>query len=308
MVTVIGGNGVTLKKLMLRLGFPTPESAHSRSAITGVFNASFTNSQMVSRVPSWVRSVPMINKMLVTNKLSALQKMDAAGLGEHIPEYRTSTPAIYEEGWIIKPYASQAGRGIRKFAPMTLLPHGCYLQKDVVKFREFRAHVGLWLDKPCFTIQEKKPKEELWNATYPEGEHGYEWPLSNVAMRGFLPVTWNIESGFYFKRLTTPDNRAEKADRFPLIKRIEDVGIAAVKALGYQYGAVDILMDDARQLFIVEVNSHPAIKNEISKEIYNGALQKLSRLNKAQFRLLVGLDSTSTVTIRRPAAEGTAYV
>lgn len=298
MVTVIGGNGITLKKLMLRLGFPKTERYHNRQAITGVFNASFTTAQMYERVPEWVYHLPMINKKLVTNKLTALQNMQMAGMEDNIPEYKIQTPAIYEEGWITKPYASQAGRGINKFAPMSLLPSGCYLQKDIVKFREFRAHVGLWLDNPVFTIQEKKPKPELWDATYPAGDHEYEWPLHNEAMRSFLPVTWNIESGFYFKRLTTPDNRAEKVDRFPLIGRIEQVGINAVKALGYQYGAVDILMSYDRNLYVVEVNSHPAIKNPASVDIYNEALRPLQSMSASEFRVLVG-SGTSTVTFRR---------
>jgi hypothetical protein len=240
MVTVIGGNGVTLKKLMLRLGFPRPESAINRHSITGVFNASFTTTQMYQRVPNWVQNLPMINKKLVTNKLTALQNMAMAGMEDNVPEF--SLEPRNDGFWISKPYASQAGRGINRYVAGSRVPSGKYLQRDVVKFREFRAHVGLWLDDPVFTIQEKKPKPELWDATYPEGDHSYEWPLHNEAMRSFLPVTWNIESGFYFKRLTTPDNRAEKVDRFPLIGRIEQVGINAIKALGYQYGAVDILM------------------------------------------------------------------
>jgi hypothetical protein len=121
-------------------------------------------------------------------------------------------------------------------------------------------------------------------------------------MRGFLPVTWNIESGFYFKRVTTPENRAEKADRFPLIGRLEQVGINAIKALGYQYGAVDILMSYDRKLYVVEVNSHPAIKNPNSVDIYNEALRPVQGLSAQEFRTLVGVDyvaGTSVVTLRR---------
>lgn len=302
MVTVIGGNGITLKKLMLRLGFPRPESALNRTGITGVFNASFTTAQMYERVPEWVYHQPMINKKLVTNKLTALQNMSMAGMEENIPEF--SLEPREEGNWISKPYASQGGHGIERYQIGTRVPMGKYLQRDVVKFREFRVHVGLWLDAPAFTIQEKKPKEELWNATFPEGDHGYEWPLHNEAMRGFLPVTWNIESGFYFKRLTTPDNRAEKVDRFPLIGRIEQVGISALKAIGYQYGAVDILMSYDRKLYIVEVNSHPAIKNPNSVDIYNEALRPLQSITTREFRELVEVDNvagTSVVTLRRAA-------
>jgi len=301
MVTVIGGNGVTLKKLMLRLGFPKTESVHDRASITGVFNASFTTGQLYERVPNWIHNLPMINKKLVANKLTALQNMSMAGMEDNVPEF--SLEPRDNGAWISKPYASQGGQGIERYVNGLRVPMGKYLQRDVKKFREFRAHVGLWLDNPVFTIQEKKPKEELWNATYPAGDHEYEWPLHNEAMRGFLPVTWNIESGFYFKRMTTPDNRAEKVDRFPLIGRIEKVGINAIKALGYQYGAVDILMSYDRKLYVVEVNSHPAIKNEASVDIYNQALSPLLALEGSGVARLVGSAQPgfSTVTIRRTA-------
>lgn len=292
MIGVIGGNGITLKRLMLEEGFANANTFNPR--VTMVFNASFPEGTMLERVSQRTHSLPMINRKLVTNKLSALQKMDAAGMGENILEY--SHDRQYEGRWIEKPFASQAGRGVQRYALSSPVPHGKYLQRDVQKFREFRAHVGLWLRDPVFTIQEKKPKPELWERSF--GTRDYEWPLNREEDRTLLPVTWNIESGFYFKRLTDKDSRAEKRERFPLIKRIEKVGVDAIKALGYQYGAVDILMNDARELFVVEVNSHPAIKNDMSKEQYRYALGVLKTINERLFNILVG----RTVTVRRPVS------
>jgi hypothetical protein len=299
MIGVIGGNHVTLKRLMVEVGFANANSYNPN--VTMVFNASFPEGTMLERVSHRTRSLPMINKKLVTNKLTALQKMQAAGMGDNIPEF--SYDRQYEGNWIEKPFASQAGRGVQRYVSGAPVPHGKYLQRDVNKFREFRAHVGLWLRDPVFTIQEKKPKEELWERVY-EGTTNYHWPIENVERRMKLPVTWNIESGFYFKRLTDYGNRVEKRERFPLIKRIEDVGVNAIKALGYQYGAVDILMNDNRELFVVEVNSHPAIKNEVSKEQYRYALGVLKTINTRLFNVLVTgrVPSTSTVTFRRPVS------
>ncbi len=128
--------------------------------------------------------------------------------------------------------------------------------------------------------------------------------MDDTTRRRKLPVTWNIESGFYFKRLTNYENRTEKRERFPLIGRIEKVAVDAIKALGYQYGAVDILMNEARELYVVEVNSHPAIKNEISKDQYRYALRVLKTINERLFNVLVtgSVPSTSTVTFRRPVS------
>ncbi len=290
MIGVVGGNYITLKRLSLASGMQQYDRSRG-SGYTGVFNTSFP----IGRMPAIPSSVPVVNKVLVTNKLSALQQMKNAGMGEHVPDM--STERKYEGGWITKPYASQAGRGVERYLAGATVQQGHYLQRDIVKHREFRVHVALWLDTPVFTIQEKKPKTELW-ARFCSGIE-YEWP-TDQATRALLPVTWNIESGFYFKRNTDPENRSDKVARFPLLGRIEEVGIKAVKALGYQYGAVDVLMNEDRELFVVEVNSHPAIKNERSIEIYKEILLPLSTMSREDLNRVVGNVSTvSSNTFRR---------
>lgn len=290
MIGVVGATNTTLRKIMLGIGIPAP-NAMNRHAIDCLFNASFTPNQFAERVPSWAQRLPTINRHLVTNKKFAVEKLAANGLEDHISEM--SEVPKSEGNWIVKPYASQAGRGIKRYVLGSPVPYGSYLQRDVVKFREFRAHVGLWLEDPVFTIQEKKPKPELWDRVFDECVE-YHWPVDNNQWRNTLPVTWNIESGFYFKRLTDPENRFEKRDRFPLIKRIEDLAIKAIKILGYQYGAVDILMNKERELFVVEINSHPAIKNEISIDIYKDALSHIKLFNASMMRVLLGTGEAST--------------
>lgn len=301
MIAVVGGSNITLKRIMLGMGYAHPGLS---DRIHSVFNASFTTNAMHERVSRRLRNLPMINRTLVTNKMNALTQMKQRGLGEHIPDTWNDVPndaTLAPERYIVKPYASQAGRGIRRY-DRSPIRWGEYLQRDVVKYREFRAHVALWLDNPVFTIQEKKPKPELWDATFGGMDHEYEWPVPNVDMRAILPVTWNIESGFYFKRNTGPQNREEKINRFPIFKRIENVAIRAVKALGYHYGAVDILMDEQRELWIVEVNSHPAIKNPKSVEIYQGAFAPLKDYSASDFQqLLMGDAGTTSHTMTRSA-------
>lgn len=295
MIGVIGGNNITLRRLCVSAGFSVPNSAY-RHHYDGIFNASFTTAQLLERVPHWVRELPMINKSLVTNKLTALRKVEVYGYGDHVPQF--SLDPRHEGTWIEKPYFSQAGRGVQRYSNGAPIPYGKYIQRDIIKFREFRAHVGLWLDDPVFTIQEKKPKPEMWDRVFDNCVE-YHWPVDRFEWRNSLPVTWNIESGFYFKRLTDHENRAEKRDRFPLIGRIEDLGIAVVKALGYHYGAVDILMNEDRELFVVECNSHPAIKNPRSQEIYTWALTQLLGLSGLEFRNLVEGEATTTHSMTR---------
>jgi hypothetical protein len=288
LIGVVGGNYVTLRRLSLESGM---QAYRPHTPYDGVFNTSFP----VGRMPSILSNIPVINKVLVTNKMTALNEMRYAGMEDHLPEMSTSRQ--YEAGWITKPYASQAGRGVERYMAGSTVRQGHYLQRDIVKFREFRAHVALWLGNPVFTIQEKKPKPELWERCL--GNVEYEWPTTEEK-RVRLPVTWNVESGFYFKRNTDPENRRDKVSRFPLLGRVEEVGIKAVKALGYQYGAVDILMNEDRELFVVEVNSHPAIKNERSVEIYKEILRPLSEMSREDLSRLVGnISAVTSTTFRR---------
>jgi len=293
MIAVVGATNTTLRKIMLGIGIPVP-NAMNRHTIDCLFNASFTPSQFAERVPAWAQSLPTINRNLVVNKKYAVEKLAAGGLEDHIPEM--SEAPKFEGNWIVKPYASQAGRGIKRYVVGSAVPSGSYIQRDVKKFREFRAHVGLWLEDPVFTIQEKKPKPELWEQVFEDVE--YHWPADGESVTKELPVTWNIESGFYFKRLTDPENRFEKRERFPLIKRIEELAVKGIKGLGYQYGAVDILMNWDRELFIVEINSHPAILNPMSVEVYKDALSHIKLFNASMMRVLLGT-GTHSVTFRR---------
>lgn len=292
MILAVGANHITLKRIMRDMGFPV----FVGQSVVGAFNTSYVSSALMERVPASVRSLPMINKNLIANKMNAVGKMKTAGLEENIADM--SIDPQHEGSWIQKPFASQAGAGITRYVLGAPIPWGYYIQRDVVKHREFRAHVGLWLENPVFTIQEKKPKPELWQSSGLRMED-YEWPTCSVNAAA-LPVTWNIESGFYFRRSTTPENRAERISRWPLFERVEKLAIKAVKAIGYQYGAVDILMNESRELFVTEVNSHPAIKNEDSINIYRIALEPLKTISQdAIIRLVSGTSGTTTHTLTR---------
>lgn len=312
MIAVVGKPNITLKRIMLEQGFPHLSDFASRGRnplqqLDGVFNCSYTPAQMddfvLRRWPYVESDLPIINRGIVPNKLTAQQKMERI-IGENIlPSSTHGLPENYE-GWIIKPYASQGGVGIRNYTGGTV-PTGHYIQKNANKLREFRAHVGLWLPDPVFTIQEKKPKPELWEQIFRDIDNRltteYHWPVENRGLRGYLPLTWNIESGFYFRRSTTPENRAQKVARFPLFRRIEEVAIKAVRALNYQFGAVDILMDEDRNLWVSEVNSHPAIINPRSKEIYAEVLEPLKTMSKANLYELTNSDTTITRRMVRRA-------
>lgn len=58
-------------------------------------------------------------------------------------------------------------------------------------------------------------------------------------------------------------------------KGLRDVAKAAVAAVGYDLGAVDILELDDRSFVVLEVNSRPAIRDEYTLSAYERALRAL---------------------------------
>lgn len=63
-------------------------------------------------------------------------------------------------------------------------------------------------------------------------------------------VKWDLSLPFNFKQVTDPE----------LIARLQDIGIQMFKAIGaVGYGRCDVRMNDQGELFILEINSNPAI-------------------------------------------------
>lgn len=63
-------------------------------------------------------------------------------------------------------------------------------------------------------------------------------------------VKWDTSLPFNFKRVTDPE----------LIARLQDIGVRMFKAIGaVGYGRCDVRMNEQGELFILEINSNPAI-------------------------------------------------
>lgn len=195
----------------------------------------------------------IVNGNLIFNKFRQIRTMIEAGI--ECPESVQGAPDNLTD-WIVKPYQSQGGRGIRR-ATEGDTPDTHYYQRYIDKRREFRGHVALWLPngERCFSIQEKK---------LPEGTNHRD------------VLCWNHDFGSFFHRSTTPNNRAEKRARFPLFARIEDICIKSCEAIGHDFGAVDLLMDNNRKLWVIEVNTRPGIDTEASWNIYIDVFRALT--------------------------------
>ena len=63
-------------------------------------------------------------------------------------------------------------------------------------------------------------------------------------------VKWDVSLPFNFKQVTDPE----------LIARLQDIGVRMFKAIGaVGYGRCDVRMNEQGELFILEINSNPAI-------------------------------------------------
>ncbi len=75
----------------------------------------------------------------------------------------------------------------------------------------------------------------------------------------------NLSNGYVFANV--PDYVDDD-----VIEQVEALAVKAVKALGYKYGAVDIIFNEKQgQAYVLEVNSAPALEGS-SLEVYSNAI------------------------------------
>lgn len=124
---------------------------------------------------------------------------------------------------------STGGKGIVLFEKQDGVPVRCSLYTGYVpKKAEYRVHV---MGGRVIDVQQKRRRADV------EGNDG------NTRIR-------NLANGFVYTRdnVTPPEN-------------IGDLAVKAVAALGYQYGAVDIVYNEKRNMcYVLEVNSRPGLQ------------------------------------------------
>ena len=75
----------------------------------------------------------------------------------------------------------------------------------------------------------------------------------------------NLESGWVY--------RTGNLER---LERIEHLALDTIKALGLDFGAVDIIMDSEGAVFVLEVNTAPGLGNTQTKDAYINAFNSMS--------------------------------
>lgn len=207
----------------------------------------------VARYP---QGILMLNRDLVCNKLTQMETM-----GEELcPESREFINQDGADHYIIKPYHSIGGKGIRP-AKGNGKRSGEYFQRKFNKVREFRVHCFRWLDNPVPFVQEKvigDPDQLCWNKKQ-GGKFRYVY-----------------QEGLSYGKFA---NDLSMASRNMMTKMAVD----ALNRLGYDFGGIDFGMDSTGNFKIFEVNSRMGLR-ERSFFTYKQALGALKALNIQQYK------------------------
>lgn len=123
-------------------------------------------------------------------------------------------------------------------------------------------------DAPLYTKYIFKVREYRVHAT----QTGVIHTQRKVLPPGVKPVTWKVRShanGFIFQITNIhPDEARDK------------LAMASIKALGLDFGAVDIIEDKKGKLYVLEVNTAPGLEGQ-TIEAYTTALEQLANAHVA---------------------------
>ena len=179
----------------------------------------------------------------VLNRRAGVDKVNqiARFMNNDIPH---PSATVSDTGWVWKPINGYGGRGVH-FAEVV---HGATLRDNefaqayIPKVAEFRVHV---LGGGPVAWTRKKANEDVN-------------PDDHVA--------WNHDNGFVQQEIK---NRIQK-------QTTGNVAVAACNALGYDFGAVDIIMDKLGSLYVLEVNSAPSLTVDNRIDAYVGYFNRES--------------------------------
>lgn len=200
------------------------------------------------------RSSSVRNHFLVTqrplNKVEQFEKFTEQGIS--CPRFTLTSANVGELGKTVFARTlinATNGRGIVEFEPASggPIPRAPLYTEYIPKKAEYRFHV---FGSDVIDIQQKKKKRE-----FNEDER-------DTRIR-------NLHNGYIYSRDgVNPPNGAA------------DLAIRAVAALGYQYGAVDLIYNEKRnQCYVLEVNSRPGLMNT-TLERYCNAIIEMFNLEK----------------------------
>lgn len=171
------------------------------------------------------------------DKLRTLECLREAGI--LVPDFQTSLPSSEDGLWFGRKRRGFGGRDIRFFESPAFAEGAEWFSRYIPNDREYRLHV---VGEEVVRTQRKYPER-------PElDRHGGK--IKNHA------------NGYVFK---APQKTLRPA-------RLE-TAIASVKALGLDFGAVDVIIDRSDTLYVLEVNTAPGC-SPLTAQAYTNALRQ----------------------------------
>ena len=186
----------------------------------------------------------------VLNKVEQFERFNSNGVS--CPKHTCSPENVRELGRTVFARTlinSTSGRGIVEFnaADTESIPNAPLYTEYIPKKAEYRVHV---FHGEVIDVQQKKKKRDF----------GAE---RDTRVR-------NLANGYVYTRegIIKPDG-------------IDTLAINAVNAVGYTYGAVDIIYNEKRnQCFVLEVNSRPGIVNSTCTAYVNAIIKHYNLIRK----------------------------
>lgn len=210
-----------------------------------------------STLPPEVAKCQVLNKpdavALASNKLRAFEVLENTA-GVTIPKFTTHADvaaAIFNTTVVRHKLSGHSGEGIELVEKGEGLPVAPLYVEYVPKKQEYRVHV---FQEEAIDIQRKARKKDV-------ADENVNWKVRNLT------------GGFIYARDFEPDD---------LPKGIEQMAVRAVKALGLDFGAVDLIYNQNQgQLYVLEVNTAPGLQGT-TLEAYTKAIAKSGFINEVR--------------------------
>lgn len=201
--------------------------------------------------PHYTGSIPAINRNIPDNKYEAIQRAEQNGVP--VPATRLYLlPGDRHLDFLVKPYHSQAGHGIRIAQTSNMLSNQYYQKRIIDRKYELRIHAFWWIDSADWHVQKRLGSED--------------------------EVTWNYHTGGRFLTVKEPQ-------KYRVFRDAIKHSLKVLEALNMRFGAVDFIVDTDHNLYFLEINSAPAATT-LSAPIYINAFNMLKDLTDEQLNAL----------------------
>lgn len=239
-----------------------------------------------SRRPSWMSTdVPVINQPesveIASNKLDTFERLQA----EMIATVPWTTDKSLAQGWLndgVKVFVrhsltGHSGEGIEVISPREESDFNVELTHIINRLRTINYHsLADNLIEDLEDISVSLPDAPLYTyGVSNTGEYRVHVFDGEVILYQKKSRRVNEETG---EVVTAEGEEADvrnlasnwvyRTGNLRRLERVEELAINAVRALGLDFGAVDIIKDENGEVYVLEVNTAPGLGNEATLEAY----------------------------------------